>query len=275
MFWRHIAASAIVHTMAEPFEQTSAAGARPSSDATTHFGFRTVPAGEKASLVRDVFASVATRYDLMNDLMSFGVHRLWKAAMVDRLGPCRGGHIIDVGGGTGDIAMRALDRGCARVTVVDVNVEMIRVGRDRSLDAGRVAGLGWVCGDAERLPLPDRCADGYTIAFCIRNCTRIDRVLREARRVLRPGGRFVCLEFSRVILPVLDRAYDAWSFAVLPALGQLVAGDRESYRYLAESIRRFPDQDAFAGMIAEAGLERIRVQNLSGGIAAIHAAWRL
>ncbi len=243
--------------------------------ATTHFGFRTVAVDDKAALVRGVFDSVASRYDLMNDLMSLGIHRLWKAAMVDRLPPRRNSHVVDVGGGTGDIARRLQACGVERVTVVDINSQMLAVGRDRAIDRGLTDEIRWVAGDAERLPLPDACADGYTIAFCIRNCTHIDAVLREARRVLKPGGRFVCLEFSRVLLPILDRAYDAWSFRVLPVLGGLVADDRSSYQYLAESIRRFPDQDAFARMITSAGLERVNVQNLSGGIAAIHAAWRV
>ncbi len=248
-------------------------GDRP--EPTTHFGFRTVREDVKASLVRDVFASVATRYDLMNDLMSLGVHRLWKSAFIDWLNPRPEMKVLDVGGGTGDIAFRLLARGAGSVTVCDVNPEMLAVGRDRALDGGFVAGLEWVCGDAEQLPIPDRSIDAYTIAFCIRNVTRLEAALAEARRVLRPGGRFLCLEFSRVVLPVLDRLYDAYSFQVLPRLGQWVANDRGAYEYLVESIRRFPDQASFAAMIAEAGLERVRVRNMSGGIVAIHSAWRI
>ena len=243
-------------------------------NAGTHFGFRTVGWDEKTALVRGVFDSVAGRYDLMNDLMSLRVHRLWKRAMMDWLAPRPGMQLLDVGGGTGDIARRFLDRGGGGVTVVDINYDMLAVGRDRTIDAGRVADIRWVCGDAERLPIPDAAVDAYTIAFAIRNVTRIPAALREARRVLKPGGRFLCLEFSRVAVPVLDRIYDAYSFGMLPRLGALVAGDREAYQYLAESIRRFPPQQAFAGMIADAGLALVKVRNLSGGIAALHSAWR-
>lgn len=241
------------------------------------FGFEPVEPAAKAARVRGVFERVATRYDLMNDLMSAGIHRLWKEALLDWLMPRPGLHLVDVAGGTGDVAQRLLARlsGRARVTVIDANPAMVAVGRDRALDAGRLGGLDWVVGDAERLPLPSSAVDAYTIAFGIRNVTRIDRALAEARRVLRPGGRFLCLEFSRLVLPALEPAYDLYSFRVLPALGGLVAGDAASYRYLAESIRRFPDQPTFAALIEQAGLERVRWRNLSGGIAAIHSAWRL
>jgi len=247
----------------------------PADEATTHFGFRTVGEGEKALLVRDVFDSVASRYDLMNDLMSLGVHRLWKKAMIDWLRPRPGMTLVDVGGGTGDIAFRFKERGGGDVTVCDINHEMLAVGRDRALDRGLLDGLEWVCGDAEDLPLSDSSVDAYTIAFCIRNVTRIDAALAEARRVLRPGGRFLCLEFSHVVLPLLDEIYDRYLFQVLPWLGQMVTGDRESYQYLVESIRRFPDQQDFSAMIEAAGLGRVSHRNLSGGIAAIHSAWRL
>ncbi len=243
--------------------------------ATTHFGYRTVGEDEKAPLVRDVFDSVAGRYDLMNDLMSLGVHRLWKAGFLDRLRPRPDMRLLDVGGGTGDIAFGFLERGGGRVDVCDINAEMLAVGRDRGLDRGLVESISWTTGDAESLPFPDSAFDAYTIAFCIRNVTRIDRALREARRVLRPGGRFLCLEFSHVTVPGLDRLYDAYSFALLPRVGQAVTGNRDAYQYLVESIRRFPDQQAFAAMIADAGLEKVRATNLSGGIAAIHSAWRL
>jgi demethylmenaquinone methyltransferase/2-methoxy-6-polyprenyl-1,4-benzoquinol methylase len=244
-------------------------------NATTHFGFRTVGVAEKASLVRGVFDSVARRYDLMNDLMSVGVHRLWKAALIDWLQPHPGMRVLDVGGGTGDVAFRLKARGAGPVIVVDVNPEMLAVGRDRGLDRGLVADPLWVAGDAEQLPVDSASVDAFTIAFCIRNVTRIEKALAEAARVLKPGGRFLCLEFSRVTLPVLDRIYDAYSFTVLPQLGRLVAGDAESYRYLAESIRRFPSQDGFARMIGAAGLSRVRYRNLSGGIATLHSAWRI
>jgi demethylmenaquinone methyltransferase/2-methoxy-6-polyprenyl-1,4-benzoquinol methylase len=250
-------------------------------EAETHFGFASVPETEKASLVRGVFDSVADRYDLMNDLMSGGVHRVWKAAMLDWLNPRPGMRLLDVGGGTGDIAFRFIERlrragsGTGDIIVCDINREMLRVGRDRSIDRGLLGGIRWLCGDAESLPLADSSVDAFTIAFCIRNVTHIDRALAEARRVLRPGGRFLCLEFSHVVLPVLDRLYDTYSFRILPWLGEVVADDRDAYRYLVESIRRFPDQEAFAGMIEKAGLEQVKVRNLSGGIAALHSAWRL
>jgi demethylmenaquinone methyltransferase/2-methoxy-6-polyprenyl-1,4-benzoquinol methylase len=232
---------------------------------TTHFGFRTVRETEKSSLVRAVFDSVASRYDLMNDLMSGGIHRLWKGAMIDWLNPRPGMHLLDVAGGTGDIAFRFLERGGGSVTVLDINREMLAVGRDRAIDRGLLGGLRWTCGDAERLPIADAAVDAYTIAFGIRNVTRIPLALAEARRVLRPGGRFLCLEFSRVSLPLLDHLYDLYSFRVLPALGHVVARDADSYRYLAESIRKFPSQ---------AGLNKVAWRNLSGGIAALHSAWR-
>jgi demethylmenaquinone methyltransferase / 2-methoxy-6-polyprenyl-1,4-benzoquinol methylase len=242
---------------------------------TADFGFRSVPEDEKAGLVRQVFDSVAPRYDLMNDLMSAGVHRLWKDTMVSWLAPRPHMTLLDVGGGTGDVALRLLENGGEHVTVVDINHDMIRAGRDRAIDKGRLGSVDWVVGDAEALPVADGSIDAYTIAFCIRNVTRIPAALAEARRVLKPGGRFLCLEFSQVVLPVLDKIYDAYSFNVLPRLGGMIAGDREAYRYLAESIRRFPAQAAFARMIGEAGLGQVKVRNLSGGIAALHSAWRL
>ncbi len=243
--------------------------------ATADFGYRRVPEAEKASLVRDIFDSVASRYDLMNDLMSLGVHRLWKAAMMDWLAPRPDMALLDVGGGTGDIAFRFLERGGGPVTVVDINDEMLVRGRERAMDKGILDAITWLTGDAENLPVADASQDVYTTAFCIRNVTRVERALEEARRVLKPGGRFLCLEFSRVALPVLDKLYEAYSFKVLPAIGERVAGNREAYQYLAESIRTFPGQDAFAKMIAGAGLEQVKVRNLSGGIAALHSAWRI
>ena len=247
---------------------------RNTSD-TTHFGYTDVGVDEKAGLVKDVFDSVAPRYDLMNDLMSMGVHRLWKSAMIDALTPRGDMKLIDVGGGSGDIAFRFLDRGGDTVTVCDINDEMLAVGRDRAIDRGVLEGITWVNGDAEKLPVPDNSFDAFTIAFCIRNVTHIDSALREARRVLKPGGRFLCLEFSHVVLPLLEKIYNAYSFGVLPRLGSLVAGDADSYKYLAESIRRFPDQQTFAQMIEDAGLEQVSYRNLSGGIAALHSAWRI
>jgi demethylmenaquinone methyltransferase/2-methoxy-6-polyprenyl-1,4-benzoquinol methylase len=247
----------------------------------TSFGYQEVRSQDKSKLVGAMFARVAGRYDLMNDLMSVGVHRLWKAAMIDWLAPQPGVRLLDVAGGTGDIAFRVLDRlarrgaAPARVVVCDANAQMLEVGRDRALDANRLGTIDWLCADAEVLPLPDRSVEAYTVAFGIRNVTRIDRVLAEARRVLVPGGRFLCLEFATVALPALRRAYDAYSFTVLPWLGGQVAGDEAAYRYLAESIRRFPDQATFGRIIERAGLERVRHRDLSGGIAALHSAWRL
>lgn len=248
--------------------------AEPREDAV-HFGFRRVAEREKASLVRAVFDSVAPRYDLMNDLMSLGVHRLWKKALLDWLAPAPAMRLLDVGGGTGDIARGFTERGGGSAVVCDINTEMATAGRDRSLDSGIVEGIAWVCGDAENLPVADASVDAYTTGFCLRNVTHVDKALREARRVLKPGGRFLCLEFSRLTLSVLEPLYDAYSFRVLPALGEIVTGDRAAYRYLAESIRRFPDQDTFAALIAKAGLAQVKYRNLSGGVAAIHSAWRI
>lgn len=245
------------------------------AQATTHFGFTDVPESEKASMVRGVFDSVASKYDLMNDLMSMGVHRLWKDTLINQLNPRPDMTLLDVGGGTGDIAFRFLKAGGAHVSVCDINKEMLAVGRDRAIDKGVLTGIDWVCGNAESLPVPDNSMDAFTIAFCIRNVTHIDAALREAKRVLKPGGRFLCLEFSKVGLPLLEQLYDVYSFKILPVIGQVVASDRDSYQYLAESIRKFPDQDTFAAMIEEAGLGQVSYQNLTGGVAAIHSAWRL
>lgn len=253
------------------------------SPATASFGFQEVDPTVKPGLVRGVFDSVASRYDLMNDLMSGGVHRLWKRSMIEWLHPRPGQHLIDVAGGTGDIAFRFLERAATkaaptdptRVSVVDLTPAMLAVGRDRAIDRGCLRGIDWVAGDAEALPIADMTADSYTIAFGLRNVTHIDRALAEARRVLKPGGRFLCLEFSRVVVPLLDQLYDTYSFRVLPVLGAVVARDRPSYQYLVESIRRFPPQDDLAGMIAAAGFGVVRYRNLSGGIAALHSGWRV
>lgn len=251
-------------------------------DDTTDFGFTRVDREAKADMVRGVFDSVASRYDLMNDLMSGGIHRLWKAAMVDWLNPRPGITLLDTAGGTGDIAFRVLQRldkqghaGEGHVIVCDLTAEMLAVGRDRAIDQDLLQGLSWVCGDAERLPLPDRSVSAYTIAFGLRNVTHIDRALAEARRVLKPGGRFLCLEFSRVVLPVFADLYDQYSFKVLPAMGAAVAGDRDSYLYLAESIRRFPAQEELVERLQAAGLSQVHYRNLSGGIAALHSGWRI
>ncbi len=249
------------------------------SDHTASFGFRDVPAHEKEKLVRGVFSSVARNYDLMNDLMSGGVHRLWKDAMVDWLNPQPRRRCLDVAGGTGDIAFRIAKAarrrgGEADITVCDINPDMLTEGVKRAQALGE-HGIGWVAGDAQSLPMPDDAFDSYTIAFGIRNVTHIDQALREARRVLKPGGRFLCLEFSQVQVPGLDVLYDKFSFSVLPRLGEIIAGDGEAYQYLVESIRRFPPQAKFAQMIEEAGLSQVKVRNLSGGIAAMHSAWKV
>jgi demethylmenaquinone methyltransferase/2-methoxy-6-polyprenyl-1,4-benzoquinol methylase len=242
---------------------------------TTDFGFRTVPRAAKAGMVRAVFDSVAPRYDLMNDLMSLGVHRVWKRILLTALDPLPGRTLLDLAGGTGDIGFGWMRLGGGKVVLSDINPAMLEVARDRALDRGIVAGLDFLGADAEHLPLPDRAFDRVSIAFGLRNCTDKDAVLREARRVLKPGGRFFCLEFSRVQVAALLPVYDAWSFRVLPRLGQLIAKDADSYQYLAESIRTFPDQEQLAGMMREAGFARVDVRNLSGGIAAIHSGWRL
>ena len=248
------------------------------------FGYTSVAPGEKKRRVRGVFESVARRYDLMNDLMSLGIHRLWKNELLDLLAPRPGEHLLDVAGGTGDVAFRAWDAmrkrapdapTSGRITVCDLTAAMLEVGRDRAIDRGLVDGIDWVCGDAESLPLASRSVDAYTIAFGLRNVTHIPAALDEARRVLKPGGRFICLEFSRLVLPQLTRLYDLYSFEVLPRVGAMVAGDAASYQYLAESIRRFPAQEELSALIGAAGLRRTRYRNLSGGIAAIHSAWRL
>jgi demethylmenaquinone methyltransferase/2-methoxy-6-polyprenyl-1,4-benzoquinol methylase len=241
----------------------------------TDFGYREVRPEDKQSLVRAVFDSVAPRYDVMNDLMSLGVHRLWKRVLLTALDPRPGRTLLDLAGGTGDISFGWLERGGGPAVLSDINASMLGVGRDRALQRGFAAGLSYLVADAERLPLPDRTVDTVSIAFGLRNCTDKQTVLAEARRVLRPGGRFFCLEFSRLRVVALAPAYDAWSFRVLPLLGRHVAGDEESYRYLAESIRTFPDQETLAAMMREAGLGRVTVRNLSGGIAAIHSGWRL
>lgn len=245
------------------------------------FGFRQVPRDRKAAMVRGVFDSVAARYDLMNDLMSAGVHRLWKSVFLDRVNPQPGERLIDVAGGTGDIAEAFVERAGARPgakdrpqadgIVCDINHAMLAAGAARAV--GRR--IARVCGDAERLPFPDGAFDACTIAFGIRNVTDRASALAEARRVLRVGGRFACLEFSRPTTDLVSALYDAYSFNVIPRLGEAVANDRESYQYLVESIRRFPSQDAFSAEIAGAGFQRVRSENLSAGVVAMHFGWKL
>ncbi|MEN3348043.1 MAG: demethylmenaquinone methyltransferase / 2-methoxy-6-polyprenyl,4-benzoquinol methylase [Bradyrhizobium sp.] len=249
-------------------------------DQTTHFGFRDVPLGEKQTLVNDVFHSVASRYDLMNDLMSAGLHRIWKDIMITALDPPKGDRpfaLLDVAGGTGDIAFRAAKTAGNgfHATVCDINGDMLAVGRERAAKQHLDDRVSFVEGNAETLAFADRAFDGYTIAFGIRNVPQIDLALREAYRVLKPGSRFLCLEFSTVDVPGLDRLYDLFSFKVIPPLGRAITGDAESYQYLVESIRKFPRPPAFAEMIGAAGFARVKWQSLSGGIVALHSGWRL
>jgi demethylmenaquinone methyltransferase/2-methoxy-6-polyprenyl-1,4-benzoquinol methylase len=248
------------------------------ADNSTHFGFQNVRPDEKQGRVNDVFRSVAGRYDLMNDLMSAGLHRAWKNALVAALRPSKSRPFrhLDVAGGTGDVAFRILEEGGPQthVTVLDINGDMLDVGRERA--GSRYEGrIDFVEANAEALPFAASSFDGYTIAFGIRNVPKIDNALREAHRVLRSGGHFLCLEFSKVDVPGLDKIYDAYSFNVIPRLGQLVAGDADSYRYLVESIRRFPPPAAFAGMIEEAGFKRVTHRVLTAGVVAIHSAWKI
>ena len=247
----------------------------PAGQPVTDFGFQQVPLEAKKPMVRAVFDSVATRYDLMNDLMSLGIHRVWKRVFTTALDPRPGATLLDLAGGTGDISFAWLAAGGGPVLLSDINYNMLSVGRDRALERGFAADVALLVADAERLPLPDRSVDRVSMAFGLRNCTDKDAVLSEARRVLRPGGRFLCLEFSKVQVAALAPVYETWSFKVLPRIGRMVAQDEDSYRYLAESIRMFPDQEALAGMMRRAGFARVGVQNLSGGIAAIHRGWRL
>ncbi|XP_034081139.1 2-methoxy-6-polyprenyl-1,4-benzoquinol methylase, mitochondrial [Gymnodraco acuticeps] len=280
-------------------------------DRSTHFGFETVPETEKAKRVYKVFENVAQKYDTMNDAMSLGVHRLWKDTLLHVMHPQPGVRLLDVAGGTGDIAFRFLEyvrfqqerqkRRAARsmqapswqdisnnysteeedgpqesrAVVCDINKEMLRVGKQKADGVGISAGLSWVVGDAEELPFDDDQFDIYTIAFGIRNVTHIDQALQEALRVLKPGGRFMCLEFSKVTNPVLARLYDAYSFQMIPVLGEVIAGDWKSYQYLVESIRKFPDQEEFKGMIEDAGFYSVKYYNLTGGVVALHSGFKL
>ena len=241
------------------------------------FGFRRVRPEDKAGLVGKVFSSVAGNYDVMNDLMSGGLHRLWKDTLVRRMNPKPGMNLLDVAGGTGDIALRChrATQGKAKITVCDINPAMLEQGKAKALDHGVISGLTWVTGNAEQLPFPDRSVDIYSIAFGLRNVTRIDQALREAARVLKPGGRFYCMEFSPGVVPALKPLYEAYCVNVLPLLGQFIAKDREAYQYLAESILKFPPQEELAKRMERAGLSRAKWNNLTGGIAVIHEGWRL
>jgi demethylmenaquinone methyltransferase/2-methoxy-6-polyprenyl-1,4-benzoquinol methylase len=246
---------------------------------TTHFGSREVPLSGKQALVDDVFRSVARRYDLMNDLMSFGLHRAWKDALVTALDPPKNRPLVllDIAGGTGDVAFRAIAAGGeqTRATVCDINADMLAVGRQRAARRGVADAVTFIEANAETLPFADRSFDAATIAFGIRNVARLDTALAEAFRVLKVGGKFLCLEFSAVDVPGLDRLYELYSVNVIPALGRVVAGDAESYRYLVESIRRFPNPQAFAAMMQAAGFGRVSHSLMTGGIVALHCGWRL
>lgn len=244
---------------------------------TTHFGNKTVAEDEKAGMVHGVFSSVASKYDVMNDAMSLGIHRIWKDAMLDWLAPRRGTSLLDVAGGTGDISFRFLDRvkGEGHATVLDMTASMLEEGRLRANATQRADALDWVCGDAMRLPFEDNAFDAYTISFGIRNVTRIEDAIAEAYRVLKPGGRFLVLEFSQIPVEGMQKLYDLYSFNVIPRLGQAIANDRDSYQYLVESIRKFPTQEAFLRMIEAGGFEQVAYRNLTLGIAALHSGWKL
>jgi demethylmenaquinone methyltransferase/2-methoxy-6-polyprenyl-1,4-benzoquinol methylase len=246
------------------------------TDKTTHFGFKEIPEAEKAGRVQGVFNSVASKYDVMNDVMSMGIHRVWKDAMMDWLAPRPGQRLLDVAGGTGDISFRFLKRaGHGHATVLDLTEPMLVEGRKRAEAEAMADSLNWVVGDAMALPFPDNSFDVYTISFGIRNVTRPADALREAYRVLRPGGRLMVLEFSHIPNDLLQWLYDRYSFTFIPAMGQMIANDRDSYQYLVESIRRFPDQDTFLQMIREAGFEQAKYRNLTMGIAALHSGWKI
>jgi demethylmenaquinone methyltransferase/2-methoxy-6-polyprenyl-1,4-benzoquinol methylase len=242
----------------------------------THFGFSEVNESEKAGRVRGVFSSVASKYDIMNDAMSLGIHRLWKEAMMDWLAPRGGQRLLDVAGGTGDISFRFLKRaGYGHATVLDLTEPMLIEGRKRAEAEAMEGSLDWVVGDAMNLPFEDNSFDVYTISFGIRNVTRPQEALNEAFRVLRPGGRLMVLEFSQIPNDLMQKVYDLYSFNIIPRMGQVIANDRDSYQYLVESIRRFPDQDTFLGMVRAAGFENAKYRNLSMGIACLHSGWKI
>ncbi|MBJ2149681.1 bifunctional demethylmenaquinone methyltransferase/2-methoxy-6-polyprenyl-1,4-benzoquinol methylase UbiE [Paracoccus sp. IB05] len=245
-------------------------------DKTTHFGFRDVREEEKAGLVHGVFSSVASKYDVMNDLMSVGIHRIWKDAMMDWLAPRPGTRLLDVAGGTGDVAFRYLKRAPgASAVVCDMTENMLIAGRERAEASSMADHLDWVVGDAMALPFASNSFDTYTISFGIRNVTRVQDALSEAYRVLRPGGRLMVLEFSQIPNDLMQKVYDLYSFNIIPPMGQMVTGDRDSYQYLVESIRKFPEQEVFAEMIRKAGFDLVKYRNLSLGIAALHSGWKV
>ena len=243
---------------------------------TTHFGFTDIPEGEKEGKVRGVFSSVASKYDVMNDFMSLGIHRIWKEAMMDWLAPRPGQQLLDVAGGTGDISFRFLERaGHGHATVLDLTEAMLIEGRKRAEAAHLTDSLTWTVGDAMALPFADNSFDVYTISFGIRNVTSPQEALNEAYRVLRPGGRLMVLEFSQIPNDLMQKAYDLYSFNIIPPMGQMIAGDRDSYQYLVESIRKFPDQETFLEMVRKAGFENASYRNLSMGIACLHSGWKI
>ncbi|MFA8386126.1 MAG: bifunctional demethylmenaquinone methyltransferase/2-methoxy-6-polyprenyl-1,4-benzoquinol methylase UbiE [Pelagibaca sp.] len=246
------------------------------NQSTTHFGFQDVPETEKAGRVQGVFSSVASKYDVMNDAMSFGIHRIWKDAMMDWLAPRPGQRLLDVAGGTGDVSFRFLKRaGRGHATVLDLTELMLIEGRKRAEANAMSDSLDWVVGDAMHLPFDDNTFDVYTISFGIRNVTRPQEALNEAFRVLRPGGRLMVLEFSQIPNEMMQKVYDLYSFNIIPRMGQMIANDRDSYQYLVESIRKFPDQDTFLGMVRHAGFENAKYRNLSMGIACLHSGWKI
>ncbi|MEC7763162.1 MAG: bifunctional demethylmenaquinone methyltransferase/2-methoxy-6-polyprenyl-1,4-benzoquinol methylase UbiE [Pseudomonadota bacterium] len=243
---------------------------------TTHFGYQTVDEDQKAGMVHGVFTNVASKYDIMNDVMSMGIHRVWKDAMMDWLAPRPGQKLLDVAGGTGDVAFRFLNRAPgAQATVCDMTESMLIEGRKRAEAEQMAESLDWIVGDAMALPFDDNSFDVYTISFGIRNVTRIPDALAEAYRVLKPGGRLMVLEFSQIPNDMMQKVYDLYSFNIIPRMGQMIANDRDSYQYLVESIRRFPDQETFATMIRTAGFEQVKYRNLTMGIAALHSGWKI
>ncbi len=250
---------------------------KTSPDATkTHFGFKDVDEQAKEGLVREVFDSVADRYDIMNDVMSMGVHRAWKNSLINTLNPRPNMHLLDVAGGTGDISFRFLEAAKGGfASVCDINAEMLRVGKRRAIERGFSESTEFICGNAESLPVPDKSVDAYTIAFGIRNVTHIDRALAEAYRTLKPGGQFLCLEFSPAVIPLLKKAYEKYSFNIIPKMGELITKDRDSYQYLVESIQKFPEPERFKSMIDKAGFERTSYRKMSAGVVALHRGWRL
>jgi len=248
---------------------------------TTNFGFKTIPINEKVSHVEEVFSKVANKYDLMNDLMSLGIHRYWKNEMINWLRPQPEWKIIDVAGGTGDIAIRINKkfsknpRNIGSITVCDINKNMVKKGRDKTIDNGIISGIEWTITDAESLPFKDMTFDAYTVSFGLRNVTDIKNALNEARRVLKPGGRFLCLEFNKSLNIKLQSLYDSYSFNILPKLGKIVVGEEEAYKYLSESIRLFPSQKQFISLMQESGLSLLNLRNFSGGIVCIYSGWRI